>query len=137
MQFRSNEPSIAFEVLDEDVIVINLDTGTYYSIAGCGAVIWSAIVNGMTVNSIVDRLSAAGTTNRADISAELARFVEELTSEQLIVPVIGDAITSVEQNLIINTTFAPPRLQKFTDMQELLLVDPIHEVSEEGWPIQG
>jgi hypothetical protein len=25
-------------------------------------------------------------------------------------------------------------LQKFTDMQELLLLDPIHEVDERGWP---
>jgi hypothetical protein len=25
-------------------------------------------------------------------------------------------------------------LQKFTDMQDLLLLDPIHEVDESGWP---
>jgi hypothetical protein len=31
--------------------------------------------------------------------------------------------------------FSPPVLQKFSDMQELLLVDPIHEVKAEGWPL--
>jgi len=30
--------------------------------------------------------------------------------------------------------FEKPKLQKFTDMQDLLLLDPIHEVDEAGWP---
>ena len=27
-----------------------------------------------------------------------------------------------------------PQLSSYTDMQELLLLDPIHEVDESGWP---
>jgi hypothetical protein len=30
--------------------------------------------------------------------------------------------------------FVSPVLEKFSDLQELLLLDPIHEVDEEGWP---
>ena len=30
--------------------------------------------------------------------------------------------------------FEAPILQKYTDMQDLLLLDPIHEVDEAGWP---
>ena len=30
--------------------------------------------------------------------------------------------------------FVPPSLHKYVDMQELLLLDPIHEVDETGWP---
>ena len=30
--------------------------------------------------------------------------------------------------------FAPPAFEKFTDMEELLLLDPIHEVGDTGWP---
>jgi hypothetical protein len=30
---------------------------------------------------------------------------------------------------------APPVLQKFQDMKELILLDPVHEVHEDlGWP---
>ena len=91
----------------------------------------------MTANTIIDRLSAAGTTGRAEIAAEVERFVEELISEQLIVPTDANGATGSEQDLILKTAFNSPTLQKFTDMQELLLVDPIHEVSEEGWPVQN
>jgi hypothetical protein len=30
--------------------------------------------------------------------------------------------------------FVAPVLDKYTDMQELLLLDPIHEVDASGWP---
>jgi hypothetical protein len=30
--------------------------------------------------------------------------------------------------------FQPPTLRKYTDMQDLLLIDPIHEVDDLGWP---
>jgi hypothetical protein len=28
----------------------------------------------------------------------------------------------------------PPVLERYTDMQELLFLDPIHDVDESGWP---
>jgi hypothetical protein len=31
-------------------------------------------------------------------------------------------------------TWSAPTLEVFTDMQDLLLFDPIHEVGPEGWP---
>ena len=32
-------------------------------------------------------------------------------------------------------SFSPPTLEKYTDMEELLALDPIHEVNEVvGWP---
>ena len=30
--------------------------------------------------------------------------------------------------------FKPPLLKRYTDMQELLILDPIHEVDDTGWP---
>ena len=30
--------------------------------------------------------------------------------------------------------FAKPKLSKFGDMQDLLLLDPIHDVDQQGWP---
>ena len=30
--------------------------------------------------------------------------------------------------------FQEPALQKYTDMEDLLLLDPIHEVDDTGWP---
>jgi hypothetical protein len=34
----------------------------------------------------------------------------------------------------IEGKFEAPVLQKYTDMQDLLLLDPIHDTDETGWP---
>ena len=30
--------------------------------------------------------------------------------------------------------FEPPRLERYTDMKDYFLLDPIHEVDSAGWP---
>jgi hypothetical protein len=30
--------------------------------------------------------------------------------------------------------WAPPIVERYTDMQMLLQLDPVHDVSDEGWP---
>jgi hypothetical protein len=35
---------------------------------------------------------------------------------------------------VLPAAFVAPVLHKHTDMQDLLLLDPIHEVDETGWP---
>ncbi|MCU1244771.1 MAG: hypothetical protein JWN02_681, partial [Acidobacteria bacterium] len=29
---------------------------------------------------------------------------------------------------------ARPRLERYTDMQEIILLDPVHKVDSQGWP---
>jgi hypothetical protein len=66
------------------------------------------------------------------------RFVSELSNEGIIVPLETDGPNghppAAPEFATPPGAFGPPRLQKFTDMQELLLLDPIHEVDEAGWP---
>ena len=66
----------------------------------------------------------------------VTRFVERLLEEALLVAANGDGRPL---RLRPSRTAPPrlvrePRLDKYTDMQELLLLDPIHEVDERGWP---
>jgi hypothetical protein len=37
-------------------------------------------------------------------------------------------------NGIGKSPFEMPKLSKYTDMEDLLALDPIHEVDEMGWP---
>jgi len=29
----------------------------------------------------------------------------------------------------------PPKIEIFSDMQDILLLDPVHDVDQSGWPI--
>ncbi len=71
----------------------------------------------------------------------VGQFLDELKQEALIIPTtepLAQSRTGTTAELAGNTvwekSFEAPILHKFTDMQELLLLDPIHEVDETGWP---
>ena len=135
MRYRLNDRDLVSEVLDGEVIVIHLQSGTYYSTLASGADIWNALLSGRTVEEIADWLARGADDERVRIAAEVAQFVSELLAENLILSTDSDPIRRPD-DLGTAAEFVTPELRKYTDMQELLLVDPIHEVTEEGWPFQ-
>jgi hypothetical protein len=71
------------------------------------------------------------------------RFLDTLSAEGLIESRDGDAAgESVaaaaaggdENGDRPKAPFAEPALEKHTDMQDLILLDPVHEVDARGWP---
>jgi hypothetical protein len=133
MHFRVNTPPVIHQTLDGEVIVVNLDTGTYYSITGSGTQIWTALLDGVSSDAVA---AAARQRYAATPDAEEAvrAFVELLVDEQLLAPAAATAASEPSEVLAGSADFAPPRLERYTDMQELLMLDPIHDVDEQGWP---
>jgi len=135
MRYRLNDRDVVSEVLDGEVIIIHLQSGAYYSTLAIGADIWNALLRGHSVQEIVDWLARGAEAERVYIAAEVARFVSELVAENVILSADSAPIRSPDF-LQTAPAFVAPELHKYTDMQELLLVDPIHEVTEEGWPLR-
>ena len=133
MRYRLNESEVACEALDREVIVIHLNSGNYYSLRGSATDIWSLATSGWTVQEISDRLSNSWNMSSDTITAHVNDVIAYVSTESLILPSDCEVRQAVPINLT-QDSFSAPLLQKFTDMQELLLVDPIHEVSEAGWP---
>jgi hypothetical protein len=84
-------------------------------------------------------LTANNPDKSALVSASVTGFVEELVKEGLLVKAdheipAGDASLLISQLAEVAGDFKPPLVNKYTDMQDLLLLDPIHEVDEKGWP---
>jgi hypothetical protein len=138
--FRVKRPTVVSEIIDGEAVVINLDKGIYYSMEGSGAVIWSRFEAGAVVQQIIDDLCKQYTGDSADIRTVLCAFVEQLVNEDLItsgVPVqtaAPNGKSSTDTPTYPKPDFVSPLLQKFTDMEALLLLDPIHDVTEQGWP---
>jgi hypothetical protein len=58
-------------------------------------------------------------------------------AERILVPADESAapvLTPHPENGAAAQPYQEPKLGKYTDMQELLLLDPVHEVDEAGWP---
>jgi hypothetical protein len=133
-----NSRSVVHENLEGEVILIHLETGIYYSFNGVGADIWAMIGNGLSIQQIVNKLLSRYHQTTEKIEPSVEQFVQELQNELLVVlaPVQqpGNSGSINDSGNDSKLPFQAPRLEKFTDMQEFLMVDPIHEVSDDGWP---
>jgi hypothetical protein len=130
-RLRVNTPTVVSETVDGEVVMVHLGSGNYYSLRGTGAVIWSAIDAGVPVDTIAALLTAAS-HNGHDVGASVNAFVDELCAEEL---VVADPAGRPTVPAVLPTVFEPPVLEKFTDMQHLILLDPVHEVDAgAGWP---
>jgi hypothetical protein len=90
-----------------------------------------------TMTHTVAAIEAIYETSGVDVKSELAKFVEELTAEGLLVPAVatGTGLSASSLNTGNRSPFESPTFAKFTDMEDLLLLDPVHEVSaDQGWP---
>ena len=127
-------PQVISESLDGEAVIIDLDTGTYFSLDPVASSIWDAIAaGGTTAAGIVRGIAAAYGTTFPEAEAALAPFFARLADERLVVAVPGSesappAFTKGSASL------TEPVLSRFDDIQDLLLLDPIHEVEETGWP---
>ncbi|HJT45194.1 MAG TPA: PqqD family protein [Chthoniobacterales bacterium] len=126
MRFRVNSPKVIHQIFETEVVVVNLETGVYYSLRESGIDIWRGLVAGLGEQEIVSNLKPM------DGGSAVHNFVQALASEDLIVENENAAGTVDEVN--IDRPFREPIMEKFTDMQEMLLIDPIHELDESGWP---
>ena len=84
--YAITKPELIREQFDEEVVIVDLDTGSYYSLSGAGGEVWSAIEAGTPVAGIARQLIAAYNAEPAEIEASLGRLLEELQAEGLITP---------------------------------------------------
>ncbi len=141
-KFRINSPKVVHEIIDGEVVIVNLDKGDYYSLVKAGADIWEWLTRGISSSDILEDMVQRYDTSRENIEKTVNDLIEKLQSEELIIIDRTDEsktsnITNVPTETNSNTeklSFETPTLQKYTDMEELLALDPIHEVDEMGWP---
>jgi hypothetical protein len=147
MYYRINMPRVAHELIDGEVIAIDFETGNYYSLNETGGFLWSLLVQGASIEQLIEAVVQNFSNSRAEVEPTIRAYVAQLEAEELVVADSSDQSTpaSVDTQSIavqsVNQThetapFIPPTLEVYTDMQGLLLLDPIHEVDEQGWPVR-
>lgn len=52
-RFRIKSPQVIHEMIDGEVVIVNLETGDYYSLADTGERIWAAVERAASVDDIV------------------------------------------------------------------------------------
>jgi Coenzyme PQQ synthesis protein D (PqqD) len=127
---KINQPKVSHQCIDGEVVVINLENGSYYSLLDLAARLWELIAAGWSRAELMELVAATYPDGQG--SDATASFLDQLVSEGLVSEIEGTA--KVPVSIALPETFAAPVLETFTDLQELLMLDPIHEVDAAGWP---
>jgi hypothetical protein len=134
--YRIKSPPVVLETVDEETIIVNLDTGSYYDLNHSGGRLLEALGRGADLDSAVARVAADYGVEQDQVAEAAAALIGRLEEEGI----VGAAEPDPAADGAVNGWAPPakpyetPALSKYTDMQELLLLDPVHEVDGAGWP---
>jgi hypothetical protein len=136
IQYAIPETEVVHETIAGEAVIFHLQTGIYYSLTGTGAELWQAVVDGCTVEEMTDRLAARYDAPRDDLEVAAVKLLASLEDEGLVQAGSGTGQPVAPPTSVgTRAAFEAPELKKFDDMQDLLLIDPIHDVEEsQGWP---
>lgn len=131
MHYQLNSPPCIAELVDGEYVVINLDSGKYYNIVGLGAQVFQYLTLGVPVSALHLAMSEDNS-----VLSQLDQFISQAVDEGMLkAAVIADTLELPKPVLDKALGIETLTINVYTDMQELLVLDPIHEVDEaQGWP---
>ena len=128
--------SVRHDRLDDEVIAIDLESGAYFALDDVAADCWSILAAGGTVDAAVDATAASCDVPPESVRNDIERFVEHLVRVRLL------TASDRAPTLVVppraakrKRRYEAPAIERFDDLEELLVLDPIHEVDEAGWPV--
>lgn len=129
------DENVVSDVFGDEVVIVNLQTGVYFSLQSTAASIWKLLMDAYSVKTIIDTYSVKFIEDQVVISETILSFVSDLETNQLI-KVTADLQENTQTIDLGNiASFIAPKIEQFNDMQDILLLDPVHDVDAQGWPL--
>jgi hypothetical protein len=135
--YVANSASVAHEAFDEETVLINLERGTYFSLRGSAPSLWLLLQQPVSAEGLVGLLARELSSLPPDAGALIAAMLEQLETEGCLLKLETDEQLPADLAPLaaLGGVLAPPEVQGFHDLQELIVIDPVHEVAEfDGWP---
>ncbi|MEO8537244.1 MAG: PqqD family protein [Betaproteobacteria bacterium] len=141
-RFRLKSPPVIAEAIDGEVMVINLESGAYYSVSGASAVVWHSLIGGAPLSSLPAVACARFDVDPTTLADDADAFVAGLVAEGVLVPdahtpgavPATDPHVGEDGTTVVPVAYGGLRFDRYDDMRALLIVDPVHDVGDFGWP---
>jgi hypothetical protein len=130
---------IHYERFEDETVIINVESGFYYSLSESGSEVLRLIDNGYTPEMVI--IGLFGNSEEANLhTPQIIQFIEDLIREGILIhsdnQVVNHQSTNIPDPVYSSSeVFRPPLLEKYDEVRDLLLIDPIHMVDQsKGWP---
>ncbi|MFA5146253.1 MAG: PqqD family protein [Candidatus Omnitrophota bacterium] len=83
-KYRIDKDKVTYRVIDNEAVILNLDSGYYYSLNGVGTEIWKMMAVGKTTDEILDYFEAEYRLSKSRLKGDLLELINDLEREGLI-----------------------------------------------------
>jgi hypothetical protein len=127
--------SLTVEDFGHEVVAIDLTDGTYFSLKGFAVELWRMIDTDMTVQQMLDKLAESYEMDESALS-RVTGFLVNCSQEGMISfdASVVDSVKNFRTEATGSEKLPEFEVEKFSDIQDILLLDPIHDVDDSGWP---
>ena len=133
--FRVRVPEVTFEDFKNEILIIDLKTGHYHSLRGSAACLWRMVEAGEGLTACVAGMKRLYPADCSSLESDTTTFLQELEETGLIARVGERGVATEVPFDIPVENYQKPIIDSYGDLQDLLLLDPIHEIAPEaGWP---
>ena len=132
--YAANVPEVISEPMDGELVAINLASGCYYSLNNTAALLWKELEEGFSVQQAARSAARQCGREEARVLEDFLLCVERFVDEGLMLAIEREPRDDREAEDGTGPAYRKPDFEKFSDMRDMLLLDPIHEVSDAGWP---
>jgi hypothetical protein len=133
-RFRINAENVVHEEVDGEVIAIDLANGCYYSLSGSAPAAWELLARGASAAELSAALKSRFEAEPGAIEGAVSDLLDRLRESDLVVAAQGVEPPPPPSHASEPIPFQPPGFERYTDMKDYFLLDPIHEVGDAGWP---
>ena len=126
--------NIHHDKFDDEIVVLDTLAGYYFSLRGSAIDIWLLVEANASRARMVESLAARFEGDREAIAAAVDHCLAQFFEHGLIRETEANSVTLESIRPGPKQAFPKPLVECFDDMRDLMLLDPVHEVSEAGWP---
>lgn len=136
-QYALASKNISGEIIDDELIVIDLSRGVYFTSKGAALHLWRGVLSGNNIEALIEQLCSKS-DDPDNFKQMCMEWLNALTSEGILQEAEGEE-TIIPIGLLETEEFskiAPPTFEIHHDLEDILLFDPVHDFDELGWPKQ-
>ena len=135
--YVANTVSVAHEAFDEETVLINLERGTYFSLRGSAPALWLLLQQPVSAEGLLGLLAREIADLPPEAGTMIGVMLDQLEAEGCLLKLEAPEQLPADLSPLaaLGGVLVPPEVQGFHDLQELIVLDPVHEVADfDGWP---
>ena len=131
-RYQISYPNVVAESFGSETVIVNLAKGTYFSLDEVASILWTAVTGRAPISKIRKAIRSNYPQDEDTAASDFDDFLETLLKHELV-----ETTDVTSGDFVLNfpaALYSKPVITVHSDLQDILLLDPVHDINEEGWP---